>query len=96
MAKIASLPVAFGQSTTVAASDTIATGLKYVSQVIACLNDAPVTNCQFVTADVGDQSAAPVAGSFLLKTWKATATADTAQIAATTFSKKVNWIAIGN
>lgn len=86
---------AHGQATTVAASDTIATSLAHVSLVVASLNDAPVAGCQFVTADTGDQAGAPAAGSFYLKTWKDTATADTAKIAATTFGKKVNWIAFG-
>ncbi len=95
MAKIGVLPVAYGQATTVDENDTIVTGLARLTGVIAVLNDAPVAGCQFVTADIGDQAGAPAAGSFLLKTWKSTATADTAQIAATTFSKKVNWIAIG-
>jgi hypothetical protein len=94
--RIASLPVAFGQHTTVAASDTVITGLNYVQAVSASLNDAPVAGCQFVTADVGTQAGAPAAGSILVKTWKATATADTALIAATTFSKKVNWVAFGH
>lgn len=84
-----------GQAVTVAASDTIATGLGTVVGVVATLNDAPVAGCQFVTADVGDQAGAPAAGSFLLKTWKDTAAGDTAKIAATTFGKKVNWIAFG-
>lgn len=95
MAKFASLPVAYGQQTTVAASDTIATGLGKLAGVAASLSDAPVVGCQFVTADIGDQIGAPPAGSFFLKTWKATATADTTQIAASTFGKKVNWIAVG-
>jgi hypothetical protein len=36
-----------------------------------------------------------VAGSIQIKTFKPTATADTAPIAATTFTRKVNWIAVG-
>ncbi len=90
------LPVAVGQSTTAAASDTVATGLKGLTGVVATLNDDPVAGCQFVTASIGDQAGSPAAGSFLLKTWKATAAGDTTLIAATTFSKKVNWIAYGN
>jgi hypothetical protein len=86
--------IASGQATTASASDTIVTGLKKaLTNVVVCLNDAPVAGCQFVTADIGDQAGTPAKGSFLLKTWKSTATADTAQIAATTFTKKVNWIA---
>lgn len=84
-----------GQATTVAASDTIVTGLSKVDGVIAVLDDAPVAGCQHASASIGDQNGAPAAGSFLLRTWKATATADTALIAATTFTKKVNWIAWG-
>lgn len=84
-----------GQAVTVTASDTIATGLANVAGVVVSLNDAPVAGCQFVTGDPGDQAGAPAAGSFLLKTWKDTATADTAKIAATTFGKKVSWVAFG-
>jgi predicted RecA/RadA family phage recombinase len=84
-----------GQSTTVAASDTIVTGLSKLDGVIAVLDDAPVAGCQHASGSIGDQAGTPAAGSFLLRTWKATATADTAMIAATTFSKKVNWIAWG-
>ncbi|MBI3979653.1 MAG: hypothetical protein HY331_15845 [Chloroflexi bacterium] len=87
--------LARGQATTVAASDTIASGLVTVVAVVATLDDDPVAGCQSVTASIGNQAGAPAAGSFYLKTWKATATADTALIAATTFSKKVNWVAIG-
>lgn len=83
-----------GQSTTVAASDTIATGLATVTHVVASFNDAPIEAAKFVSADIGDQVAAPVAGSFLLKTWKDT-DADAAIAAATTFGLKVNWIAFG-
>lgn len=87
--------IARGQATTVAASDTIVTGLNTVVAVVAVLDDDPVAGCQDVTASIGNQAGAPAAGSFLLKTWKSTATADTALIAATTFGKKVNWIAVG-
>lgn len=89
------LRLQMGQHTTVAASDTIVTGLSQVYGVVASLNDDPVAGCQFATATIGDQAGTPAAGSILLKTWKATATADTAQIAATTFSKKVNYVAWG-
>jgi hypothetical protein len=84
-----------GQHTTVAASDTIVTGLRKVLYAVASLDDAPVAGAQFAQAVVGDQAGTPASGSILLKTWKATATADTAQIAATTFGKKVNWVAVG-
>jgi hypothetical protein len=87
--------VASGQATTVAASDTIVTGLATVTAVVATLNDDPVAGAQSVTASIGNQAGAPAAGSFLLKTWKATAAGDTSLIAATTFGRKVNWIAYG-
>lgn len=84
-----------GQSTTVTASDTVATGLTKLSGVVACLNDAPGDDPSWVSADIGDQAGAPAAGSFLLKTWKNTSGSDPTPVAATTFSKKVNWIAFG-
>lgn len=85
-----------GQHTTIAASDTVVTGLSSVVAIVATLDDDPVAGCQFVTASRGNQAGAPAAGSVYIKTWKATAADDTALIAATTFSKKVNWIAIGS
>lgn len=89
------LKVVSGQSTTVAASDTIATGLKKVLYAVASFEDAPVIGAAYAQATVGDQVAAPVTGSFLLKTFKPTAAGDATPIAATTFGKKVNWIAVG-
>ena len=84
-----------GQSTTATASDTIATGLTKIAGVVASLNDAPSDDPSWVSADIGDQAGAPAAGSFLLKTWKNTSGTDPTPGAATTFSKKVNWIAFG-
>ena len=82
--------IARGQATTVAALDDITTGLATVVAVLAVLDDDPVAGCQFVTAQKGG-----TAGRFNLKTWMATAAGNTALIAATTFGKKVNWIAVG-
>lgn len=87
--------VARGQHTTVDENDTVVTGLATVVAVVASLDDDPVAGAQFVTASLGDQAGAPAAGSVLIKTWKATASGDTALIAASTFGKKVNWVAIG-
>ena len=89
------LKVVSGQSTTVAASDTIVTGLRKVLYAVASLEDSPVIGADRAQAVVGDQAGTPAAGSFLLKTFKPTSSADTTPIAATTFSKKVNWVAIG-
>lgn len=82
-----------GQWTTVAASDTVPTGLAEVQFVLVSFDSDPVAGAQFVTATVPSQVSSP--GNITIKTWKDTATADTAKIAATTFSKLVNWIAIG-
>lgn len=87
--------VARGQHTTVAASDTVATGLATVVMAVAVLDSDPTLNPLFVTASIGDQAGAPAAGSILIKGWKPTAANDATPIAATTFAKKVNWIAIG-
>jgi hypothetical protein len=87
--------IARGQHTTASASDTIVTGLATVVSIVVSLDADPIDACQFVTSSFGDQIASPVAGSAYIKTWKATAAGNTALTAATTFSKKVNWIAIG-
>lgn len=89
------LRVDFGQATTVTASDTIATGLSEVVAVVASFDDNPGDDPNYVSASIGDQAGTPAAGSFLLKTWKNTGGTDPTPLAATTFSKKVNWIAVG-
>lgn len=96
MAKFASLPIASGVFTTVSASDTVPTGLKVVTSVLVTPADAPVQTATSFTGDIGDQSAAPVAGSFLLKSWMPTSVGSTLPVAATTFGKRVNWWAWGN
>lgn len=87
--------IARGQHTTVAASDTVVTGLATVVAVVACLDSDPVDDPFMVTASIGDQAGTPAAGSVLIKTWKNTGGTDPTPAAATTFSKKVNWIAVG-
>jgi len=87
--------IARGQGTTVTASDTIVTGLATVIAALAVLDDSPVIGCDRALASIGDQAGTPAAGSILLKTFKPTATGDATPIAATTFTKKVNWLAIG-
>ncbi len=87
--------VARGQHTTVDADDTVATGLATVVSAVAVLEDDPVAGVTSVTCVIGDQAGAPAAGSIQIKSWKPTAAGDTAPTAATTFSKKVNWIAVG-
>jgi hypothetical protein len=87
--------LARGQHTTVAAVDTVVTGLATVVAVVAVLDSDPTLDPLFVTASIGDQAGAPAAGSVYIKSWQATAAGDVTPIAATTFGKKVNWIAIG-
>lgn len=83
-----------GQHTTVAAADTVVTGLAEVFGVVATLDSDPVDDPEMVSATIGNQSGAPAAGSVILKTWRNGAT-DPTPLAATTFGKKVNWIAWG-
>jgi hypothetical protein len=89
------LKFARGQLTTVTAADTVVTGLSTVTAVVASLESDPVDNPFMVTAQIGDQAAAPAAGSIIIKTWQNTTGTDPTPAAATTFGKKVNWIAIG-
>ncbi len=91
-----SLPVAFGQHTTVTASDTIVTGLRKVRCVVAAYDTDPADANTYVSSSIGDQAGTPAAGSFLLKTWQNTGGTDPTPAAAAAFSKKVNWIAIGD
>jgi len=86
--------IARGIATTVAASDTIVSGLATVVAVVTSLEDDPVDGCMHASASIGDQAGSPAAGSFYLKTWKST-DADATIIAATTFTMKVAWVAIG-
>lgn len=85
-----------GQATTVAAVDTIATGLPVLTSVTAALDSDPSDDPFMVSASIGDQAGSPAAGSFYLKTWKNTGGTDPTPLAATTFGKKVNWAATGS
>lgn len=90
-----SLRVAYGQMTTASASDTVVTGLSTVVSAVANMEDAPVIGAYGANAQIGNQAGAPAAGSILIASYKPTATGDATPIAATTFGKKVNWMAIG-
>lgn len=87
--------IARGQHTTVAASDTVVTGLATVVSVVASFDSDPGDDPMLVSASIGDQAGTPAAGSILIKTWQNTSGTDPTPTAAGTFSKKVNWIAIG-
>lgn len=84
-----------GQATTVTASDTIVSGLSKVLSVVASLDSDPGDNPFMVSASLGDQAGSPASGSFLLKSWQNTGGNDPTPLAATTFGKKVNWVAWG-
>jgi hypothetical protein len=87
--------MAFGQRTTASAADTIATGLTTVTSCTATLETDPADANLYASCQVGDQSAAPIAGSIIIKTWKTADGTDPTPVAATAFSKKVNWVAGG-
>ncbi len=87
--------LARGLHATVTAADTVVTGLTTVAAVVATLGSDPVLTCDRATASIGDQAGAPAAGSIYIKTWMPTSNADPTPLAATTFEKSVNWIAIG-
>ena len=91
----ASYKIARGVTSTASAADTVASGLATVVAVICTLQDDAALDPGLTTCSVGDQVSAPVAGSFYLKTWKFTSSSNPTPLAATTFTKKVNWIAIG-
>lgn len=84
-----------GQITTASASDTVVTGLAKVIACDASLDDNPSDDPMLANASLGDQNGAPAAGSILVKTWKNTGGTDPTPLAATTFTKKVNWWALG-
>lgn len=86
---------ASGRQLTVAAVDTVVTGLTTVTSVVASLDSDPLIDPIMVTASIGDQAGAPAAGSIYIKTWKATDGTHPTPIAATVFGKYVNWIAKG-
>lgn len=86
--------VACGQHTTVTATDTVVTGLSTVAAVVVSFGTDPADANTYVSATIGDQAGSPAAGSVIIKTWKQSGT-DPTPIAADSFSKVVNWIAVG-
>jgi hypothetical protein len=91
--------IASGVWTTASAADTItANGLHVILAATATLVDDPGDDPLYVSVSF-DPTATPTAGgvdtTFTLKTWKDTGGTDPTPAAATTFSKRVSWIAIG-
>jgi hypothetical protein len=89
------IKIARGQLTTVTAADTVVTGLASVAAVVVSLESDPTDNPFMASAQIGDQAGAPAAGSIIIKTWQNTTGTDPTPAAASTFGKKVNWLAIG-
>jgi hypothetical protein len=87
--------IARGVHTTVTASDTVVTGLDTVVAIVATPASDLDDELVGVTATIGDQAGSPAAGSVYIKSWKNTSGTDPTPVAATTFSKTVNWVAIG-
>lgn len=87
--------VAFGVHTTVAAADTVVTGLTTVVAVVASMGTDPADNPFMCSATIGDQAGSPAAGSVIIKTWQNTGGTDPTPAASNSFTKLVNWIAIG-
>lgn len=85
--------VASGSYTTVAASDSVTTGLREVLYVMAQLGSDPVLAVDRATVAIANQVTSP--GVITIKTWKPTGTTDATPVAATTFSKVVHWLAFG-
>ena len=85
--------MAAGTLTTVTATDTVQTGLHEVLQVILTPADDFVATALGVTVTISDQVASP--GAIVIKSWMPTAGGNTAPTAATTFGKKVSWMALG-
>ena len=82
------------------AVDTIATGLTGgVVAAFGTLETDPSVTITFANAAIGDQVAAPVAGSIYIKTWKHTTAgaAGNPDLTASTAwaGELVNWYAIG-
>lgn len=89
--------IARGVHTQSAASDTVVTGLATVVGAVAGFDSAPTVKQLFCSAQIGNQSGAPAAGSILIKTFKPTAVNDVTPVAATDFSENLGiaWIAVG-
>lgn len=83
--------IAMNVFTTVTASDSVPTGIRTVDQAVASFQDDLVLGAAYCTA-VPDPN---VPGNILIKSWKPTSATDPTPIAATTFGKKVAWLAGG-
>lgn len=87
--------IARGSTTPVSSSDTVVTGLATVVAVFVSFKGAPTLTHMFNAGDIGDQAGTPAAGSFLLKSYKPTASGDVTPTASSTPWAAVDWVAIG-
>jgi hypothetical protein len=84
-----------GVTAITADTQTIASGLNTLVAVVITLQSDPTTTHQSSTVNIGNQAGTPVAGSFIVKSWKSTGVGDPTLIAATTPWATINWIAMG-
>lgn len=84
-----------GQLTTSTATDTVITGLTTVTSCVASYETDPADANFLVSCAIGDQAGTPAAGSVIIKSWKTDGT-DPTPVAATSLTKKVNWVAYGS
>lgn len=87
------LALAAGAHTSVAAADTLNTGLREVHYVSVSYASDLIAAATNVTATIANQTSSP--GVITLSTWKPTGGADSAPIPATTFGRVIHWIAFG-
>lgn len=81
--------VAFGEHATVAASDTVASGL---STVLYCVGSVETDlSDDLIGATVTNSTS----GNLTIKSWKNTSGSDPTPAAATSFGAKVHWLAVG-
>lgn len=83
------IQIRYGTHTTVAAADTVATGLTACLSCSASLGSDADADTAYITA-------APSSGNVVIKSWKPTNSSTTTPTATTsTFTKLVYWIAVG-
>ncbi len=93
--QVNNLKIRYGQHTTIDADDDVVTGLSVVLAAVAVLESDPTLTCDRITAVIGNQSGTPAAGVIQIKSWMPTDSTLTTPVAASSFSKKVDWVAWG-
>jgi hypothetical protein len=96
--KDTALAVASGVWTTATASDAVpVVGMRCILSAVACLADDPSDDPEWVSVSFDETTPAALAtfATLTIKTWKNTGGTDPTPTAATTFSKRVAWTAVG-